>query len=213
MKYCFYRMQVDSGFAPNPYHRYCTLAACTPNHMRANLKQGDVIVGVEADGLVRRRRSARGTGSTTSRCMVYYMVVEEVLDLDSYFRDSRFAAKKAIPDSRRYARRKGDNVYYRIGSRFCAIPGNAHDNAGSFQQDTKGDRVYVSKRDDFYYFGDVELEFPSRFERYLPKGHGIKYWREPLPELDDYVRRASRTLGRKGRIGNPISKASASRCD
>ena len=205
-------MQVDSGFAPNPYYGYCTLAACTPNHMRANLEAGDVIVGVEADGLVGRRRRARGAGSTSNRCLVYYMVVEKTLDLDSYFRSPQFAAKKAKPTSHRYERRKGDNVYYRIGSQFRATPGNAHDNKRSFLQDTKGDRVYISGRNEFYYFGDAELEFPAQFEKHLPNGHGIKYWREPLPELDDYVRRASRKLGRKGRIGDPISRDSASAC-
>ncbi len=51
MKYCFYRMRHDTGFAPNPYHGYCTLAACTPNHMRAKLEPGDIIVGYEGEHL------------------------------------------------------------------------------------------------------------------------------------------------------------------
>ena len=213
MKYCFYRMQVDSGFAPNPFYGYCTLAACTPNHMRADLEPCDVIVGVEADGLVKRRRMAGGSDSITRRCLVYYMVVAEILELDSYFRDHRFASKKPDPDSCRYEQRQGDNAYFKVGNHFRAIPGNAHDNDSSFHQDTKGDRVYISKRNDFYYFGNAEVEFPLRFEKYLPKGQGIKYWKEPLPELDAYVESASRAFGKKGRIGDPINRAVASSCD
>src|SRR6056297_3345333 len=98
MKYCFYRMSVDSGFAPNPYYGYCTLAACTPNHMRANLEPGDVIVGVESDGLIRRRRQLLGPDTSEARCLIYYLPIVEVLDLDSYFRDPRFARKKPEPD-------------------------------------------------------------------------------------------------------------------
>jgi hypothetical protein len=44
-KACFYIMTVDTGFAPNPFHGVCTLAACTPNHCKANLEPGDLIVG------------------------------------------------------------------------------------------------------------------------------------------------------------------------
>ena len=33
MKICTYTMTSDTGFAPNPFYGYCTLAACTPNHM------------------------------------------------------------------------------------------------------------------------------------------------------------------------------------
>lgn len=44
-KACFYVMTVDTGFAPNPFHGVCTLAACTPNHCKAGLELGDLIVG------------------------------------------------------------------------------------------------------------------------------------------------------------------------
>src|ERR1035437_4186815 len=44
-KVCFYIMRVDTGFAPNPFHGVCTLAACTPNHQHARLFKGDLIAG------------------------------------------------------------------------------------------------------------------------------------------------------------------------
>ena len=49
MKICTYTVKRDKGFAPNPFYGYCTLAACTPNHMNAKLKEGDYIVGFIKD--------------------------------------------------------------------------------------------------------------------------------------------------------------------
>ena len=45
MKICVYTLTADTGFAPNPFHGTCTLAACTPNHMGAKLVKGDWIAG------------------------------------------------------------------------------------------------------------------------------------------------------------------------
>jgi len=58
-KICFYRMTDDTGFAPNPFHGYCTVATCTPNHMRGRtrLREGDYIVGIEG---VKLRRKGNG---------------------------------------------------------------------------------------------------------------------------------------------------------
>ena len=63
-------MKVDSGFAPNPYFGYCTLAACTPNHMRAKIEPGDVIVGVEGDGLIRTRLASNSNSANQHRCPI-----------------------------------------------------------------------------------------------------------------------------------------------
>ncbi len=92
-KYLFYRMTYDTGFAPNPFWDFCTLATCTPNHKPANLCKGDFIIGVESIGLVNeRKRSEYKTHIDQS--IVYAMEVEESLDLNSYFRDPRFEVKK-----------------------------------------------------------------------------------------------------------------------
>ena len=49
MKICLYTVKVDTGFAPNPFYGYCTLTACTPNHMNAKLDKGDYIAGFLTD--------------------------------------------------------------------------------------------------------------------------------------------------------------------
>jgi hypothetical protein len=48
MKLCSYIIKNDTGFAPNPFWGYCTLAACTPNHMGLHLYPGDWIIGTES---------------------------------------------------------------------------------------------------------------------------------------------------------------------
>jgi hypothetical protein len=40
-----YVIKIDSGLAPNPFWGYCTLAACTPNHMGIKIQKGDWIIG------------------------------------------------------------------------------------------------------------------------------------------------------------------------
>ncbi|MFC1451894.1 hypothetical protein ACFLSJ_00955 [Verrucomicrobiota bacterium] len=39
-KICSYVMTTDTGFAPDPFHGRCTLAACTPNHVNARRREG-----------------------------------------------------------------------------------------------------------------------------------------------------------------------------
>lgn len=212
-KYCFYRMTDDSGFAPNPFHGYCTLAACTPNHGRADLNKDDVIVGVEADSLIReRQRKFRGE-STNKRCIVYYMVVDERLTLNEYFEDPRFISKK-LPQGKKetwsYEQKHGDNVYHtnRTGE-WCWPPDHMHDNggtdvAGVIEKDIWGNRVFVGTV--YYYFGDTGVPLPENMLDKIPKKRGAKYYRGPLPEFDKYVCDQGVKLGKSGLIGNPIGR-------
>ena len=81
MKLFSYVVTHDTGFSPNPFWGYCTLADCKPA-VRRTANVGDWIVGL----------SPRAKGNT----VVYAMEVDEILDYASYFRDKRFAHK--IPD-------------------------------------------------------------------------------------------------------------------
>lgn len=71
----------DSGFAPNPYWGYCTLATCKPL-IRRTAKPGDWVIGVG---------SKAGVGSGK---LVYAMHVSEVIAFEQYNSDSRFTPKK-----------------------------------------------------------------------------------------------------------------------
>lgn len=52
MKLYTYIVTHDTGFAPNPFGEYCTLANCTPNHMGIRADADDWICGFsgKADG-------------------------------------------------------------------------------------------------------------------------------------------------------------------
>jgi hypothetical protein len=51
-----YRLTIDHGMAPNPFHGVCTLGLCTPNHMRRNMHKDDVIIGLAGNGLKKTTR-------------------------------------------------------------------------------------------------------------------------------------------------------------
>src|SRR5687767_13544768 len=76
----------DSGFAPNPFHSYCTLATCKPR-IRIRARAGDWIAGVGSVGTVGHDR------------LVYAMEVAEVIPIERYATDPRFHAKKPVMGS------------------------------------------------------------------------------------------------------------------
>jgi Nucleotide modification associated domain 2 len=219
MKYCFYTMTHDTGFAPNPYHRYCTLAACTPNHQRARIHEGDVIVGLEG-GELTKKRLRKGVSKYTGSAIIYYMKVGEILSLNEYFNDKRFAEKKARPNGT-YIESVGDNVYFVKKKRWSWIAGHAHDDSattgckgkgtlgGVIAQDIKGDRVFISQ--DFYYFGDLGINCPDSV-RDFANPRGIKYFHGPYGELDKHISRVAKRFGKKGRLGNPIEAGAVKGC-
>ncbi len=67
----------DFGFAPNPFHGYCTLATCKPG-IRRVAQVGDWVMGVGGSRL-----------HAAGRC-IYLMNVSEVLPFDTYWSDNRF---------------------------------------------------------------------------------------------------------------------------
>lgn len=221
-KYLFYRMTHDSGFAPNPFWGYLTLAACTPNHLKADLRVGDFIIGIESIGLAKERKRAN-LNPHIEQSLIYIAKVDEVLTLDQYFRDSRFEKKK-FKKSRDYKERRGDNVYYIEDRMWKWLRGHGHDNKnakffyvdefdelwkdkklqeeyGVILQDIRGNRVYISK--EFLYFGDKGIEFDKQFLTYFPN-RGIKYCPEEYKnKLQDYINKLIEEYG-YGVHGNPI---------
>jgi hypothetical protein len=102
------------------------------------------------------------------------MRVSEVLNFDSYYRDPRFAAKKADP--RNWRTRCGDNIYFLNGAGSWT-QGLAffHTTPGQVEQDTRHPRVFVS--DYYYYFGENAPEVPIRHRPLLKTRQGIRYFR------------------------------------
>ena len=150
-----YIVRYDSGFAPNPFHGYCTLATCKPG-IRRHAQLGDWLVGTGSNA-----RSVRRGGY-----LVYAMRVTEVLSTEEYWAAGRFEGKK--PDLyHNWVAASGDNIYEPLGagqwrqlssyhSGDDGSPSEAH-----IARDTAVRRILVS--DDFVFFGAEGPKLPARF--------------------------------------------------
>lgn len=151
MRLCSYVVKNDTGFAPNPFWGYCTLAACTPNHMGVRLQEGDWILG--------HQTVAQGNG------LVYAMQVDEALCFDKYFGDGRFNRKKPL-FGRTWKESCGDNIYVRDSrGRWRQHRSAFHTSPGEVRKDVKHPIVFVGRR--FYYFGKKAVRIPDRFSELI----------------------------------------------
>jgi hypothetical protein len=141
-----YIVRYDSGFAPNPFYDFCTLATCKPE-IRRTAQLDDWIVGSGSND----RKVRRGG------YLVYAMRVTEAIRFDEYNDDPRFSRKRPY----RVGSRKqscGDNIYHRTNehgawqqrdSFHSQADGSRH--TEHVDIDTRVNRVLVS--DDFIYWG------------------------------------------------------------
>lgn len=141
----------DTGFSPNPFWGYCTLACCKPA-IRRTAQAGDWVVG-----LTRKSHGNR---------MVYAMEVSEVLAYDRYFGDGRFQQKKPNFDSTKIVRRCGDNIYQPGPDGSYIQLRSMHSRSHGLDQDLEtkahdlgGRNALVSHR--FWYFGSQAINLPD----------------------------------------------------
>ena len=154
MRLYSYVVARDYGFAPNPFHGFCTLATCKPV-IRKTASVGDWVVGT---GSKTRQRDGR---------LVYVMRVEEILTYDAYWKDPRFAAKKPnLKGSKKQA--FGDNIYHRETATGPWIQENSHHsladgspNQRNILNDTQTPNVLVGV--EFAYWGGDGPTIPSKF--------------------------------------------------
>lgn len=163
MRLYSYIVARDLGFAPNPFHGFCTLATCKPK-IRGGATVGDWIVGTGA----KTRYDIAGR-------LIYAMRVTEVLDFDTYWRDARFLAKR--PELRGSLKvMYGDNIYHRGGKRWVQADShhsleNGRPNKANIAWDTGVDRVLVATK--FVYWGASAPRIPNRFRRWPKTGDDI----------------------------------------
>lgn len=152
-----YVVAYDSGFAPNPFNGFCTLATCKPD-IRKHAAIGDWVIGTGSD-----RKGVRRGGF-----LVYAMRVREAISFTEYWMDARFQKKK--PNLRgSYRMACGDNIYApKPGGKWAQLNSyHSHTNGLPFQdhinRDTAVDRVLIS--DDFVYFGAEGPKLPKRLAK------------------------------------------------
>lgn len=161
----------DYGFAPNPFHGYCTLATCKPV-IRRVAQVGDWIIGT---GSARYNRSGQ---------LICAMRVTKAMSFDDYWADPRFALKR--PDLRGSRMRAfGDNIYHhdkngdwKQEDSHHSLPGGAV-NLVNLRDDTQTDRVLISE--EFWYFGRDAPLIPEQFRGKGPddicahRGHKVNF--------------------------------------
>ncbi|MFQ5961781.1 MAG: hypothetical protein ACE5MG_10315 [Candidatus Methylomirabilales bacterium] len=188
MKAYTYILTHDSGFAPNPFWGFCTLATCKPK-MRSSASMDDWVVGVGSVNTV-------GAGK-----LVYAMQVCEVLSFDEYDRDPRFQSKKPKVSGSRQER-CGDNIYHRgSDGRWHQRP-NPHHGRGHLKRDVQqGRHVLVAKT--FYYFGADALEIPRRFKELIPvtQGHRSRFGAELIQRFLSWLSQSAKP----GVYGEPFA--------
>jgi Nucleotide modification associated domain 2 len=153
----------DYGFAPNPFHGWCTLATCKPR-IRATADLGDWILGTGS--------GPRGLAGHA----VYAMRVDETLSFEQYWSDPRFRPKRPnLAGSRKHA--FGDNIYRRdargewqqLDSHHSFRDGSQ--NSENLKTDTSVDRVLVSGH--FFYWGGMGPTIPERFRSFGAAGEDV----------------------------------------
>lgn len=149
-----YPITRDFGFAPNPFHGFCSLATCKP-HIRKAARIGDWVMGIGGTSL----------GAAKRKC-IFLMKVTEKIGFQNYWNDRRFSLKKPLRNGSR-VQMLGDNIYHK-GSDGSWIQEDSHHsnpdgspNPVNVKRDTgHSDHVLISNY--FIYYGsqavDVDLD-------------------------------------------------------
>lgn len=147
-----YVVDRDFGFAPNPFHGYCTLATCKPR-IRNKAEVKDWVIGMGGSRL-------RATG----RC-IFAMRITEKLAFNEYWEDSIHLDKKPVRNGSRKMM-VGDNIYQFDAARNAWHQADSHHsnadgstNPHNLRTDTKFDKVLISQH--FFYFGREAILIPS----------------------------------------------------
>lgn len=167
-----YKITHDSGFAPNPFGGYLTLATCKPG-IRRTKGVGDWIAGFTSVALC-------GDPVGEER-LVYLMKVAEKRTIAEYFKDERFRSKIPNLSADQVVGRIGDNIYrpLRPGavapSDFEQLKNSNHwdgqikCSTGEHRtRDTSGQFVLIATQ--FVYFGDPALYVPPDIWPVIPYG-------------------------------------------
>jgi hypothetical protein len=179
MRLYSYVVTHDTGFAPNPFFGFCTLACCKPI-IRKTAEKGDWIVGL--------------TPGAAPKKIVYFMRVDEVMEsYADYWSDPRFQAKR--PSKAGGVRGKcGDNIYQPLETAsggYRQLP-STHSNKENREiedeenkaRDLAGKRVLVSEN--FAYFGSNGMLLPPELSKLIVgRGHRCNLSEELK---DDFLR-------------------------
>jgi len=154
----------DFGFAPNPFHGFCSLATCKPK-IRSKADVGDWIIGIGGSRL-----------NAAGRC-VFAMRVTEKLKFNEYWLNPKYLDKKPVRNGSQKMM-VGDNIYYhdpaddqwhQADSHHSYADGSA--NLDNLRRDTSTENVLISQH--FFYFGIDAPQIPANILNAIGFKNGI----------------------------------------
>ncbi len=155
----------DTGFAPNPYGGFLTLATCKPR-IRRIARPGEAIVGTG---------SVKSIGADR---VVYAAEVARVVPIGLYGREAAYAVKR--PKARGdWWEKDGDNLYAYDGDRVLVRASRHHPRSDeSFRDhDLSGRNVLICDR--FWYFGRSAPRLPVALHGIVKRGPHHKRTSDP----------------------------------
>lgn len=164
----------DSGFSPNPFHGFCTLACCKPA-IRRTAEVGDLIIGLASLG----------------QQLIYAMKVSRVIDFAAYWDAPQYRAKRPSRGTHRTVDKCGDNIYEpsAIGE-FRQLP-SLHSNsdgtedAANKRHDLDGVNVLVSEM--YSYFGHDGPAVPHALSFLKTgRGHRCRFTHEQVAQVSEW---------------------------
>ncbi|MEJ0097309.1 MAG: hypothetical protein WDM84_04410 [Bauldia sp.] len=173
-----YIVEHDLGFAPNPFHGVCSLAACKPK-IRKYAHLGEYIIGT---GTKKREQNGR---------LVYAMKVGRIISFDEYWNDRNFDNKRPTMNGS-FIQRYGDNIYHRdeAGAWLQEKSFHSHEDGttdiDNLQTDV-GTTEKVLLADWFVYWGEEAPAIPTEFHNFVQSTQGHKSI-DDRGAIDDFVR-------------------------
>ena len=162
IKYFFYIVRVDTGFAPNPFYGSCTLATCKPK-IRETAEKGDWVIGFYS--------RAKTVPKIYQGKLIYAMEITEKTDYEKYWKNKpkkRYSKKNSITNC-------GDNIYYKNNEDWKQARNQFHNGEEIKKHDLQSKAVLISNN--FFYFGKNLVRLPESFNQLangLPRGHKWK---------------------------------------
>lgn len=165
-----YKMTNDTGFAPNPFWGYLTIATCKPGFRRSK-RVGDWILGFSSKSLT--RRYGVRLDDVGEEKLIFAMKVSERLTTREYWLDYRFRSKKPSASAQAVVDRTGDNIYEPLvpepstPTDFKQLPNPNH---GTDAQSHDLKAMWILAATEFWYFGSGRIALPEDVRPLVPVG-------------------------------------------
>lgn len=173
-----YVIDRDFGFAPNPFHGFCSLATCKPN-IRNTSKIDDWVIGVGGS-----RLKAKG------KC-IFAMKITNKITFNEYWTNPEFKDKKPVRNGSKKML-LGDNIYFyhELEDKWDQAHSHHSNSDGTMNvynknRDTTSTNVLISNH--FYYFGSSAPLIPEKILSDIKYKNGIGHRKFSYELAEDLI--------------------------